>query len=489
MWLRVALATLAVNAVLIPSLYYRVSQVVATGQSENFVGQVRTYARLIADELEIDDALDHPERLALLLDSVILSGGGVFAEIQDANQRYRSLIAPRNDTVYTGDDFAFGGGGDQIYYLSLPINRPEHDATLRVGFDESATHAQIAETKRQMLLALAVFAGLSMLLAIWFARIVTKPVRDIQARSRRVASGAYDEHILVRTSVAEIRDLAQDLESMRTLLTGVNSRLRAEIREREVAEASRMALEQRLAVSQRLETVGTLAGGVAHEFNNLLTPILLLTENALDDLTTDHPARADLARVAATARRARKLVHDVLTFSRGFGTERAQPISLGEIVTDACDLLASQLASHGIAIQREIAVRPVMVSGDANLLHQVVTNLLVNADHAMNDVGGVIIVRVDTTVGEDDADAGPVPYACVEVIDTGHGMDETTTNRVFEPFFTTRQVGHGTGLGLSVAHGIITSMHGKIRVTSQAGVGSTFRVLIPQLEEQSNAVA
>ncbi|HRX90964.1 MAG TPA: HAMP domain-containing protein, partial [Steroidobacteraceae bacterium] len=269
LWLRVALATLAVNAVLIPSLYYRVSQVVATGQSENFVGQVRTYARLIADELEIDDALDHPERLALLLDSVILSGGGVFAEIQDANQRYRSLIAPRNDTVYTGDDFAFGGGGDQIYYLSLPINRPEHDATLRVGFDESATHAQIAETKRQMLLALAVFAGLSMLLAIWFARIVTKPVRDIQARSRRVASGAYDEHILVRTSVAEIRDLAQDLESMRTLLTGVNSRLRAEIREREVAEASRMALEQRLAVSQRLETVGTLAGGVAHEFNNL----------------------------------------------------------------------------------------------------------------------------------------------------------------------------------------------------------------------------
>lgn len=488
LWFRVALATLAINAILVPSLYYRVSQVVERGQSENFVGQVRTYARLIADELEIDDALDQPERLALLLDSVILSGGGVLAEIRDVDQRYRSLIAPRADAVYRNDDFAFGGNGDQIYYLSLPINRPDHDATLIVGFDEAVTHAQIAETKRQMIIALAAFAVLSTLFAVWFARRVTKPVRDIQAISRRVASGEVEQRIVVETGVGEIKALAEDLESMRNRLTGVNARLRREISDREAAESSRQALEQRLAVSQRLETVGTLAGGVAHEFNNLLTPILLLTENVLDDLPPDHPAREDLLRVEASARRARKLVHDVLTFSRGFNTEQACPVSLADVVGEVCDLLEPVLSSHGITLEQRIDAPAATVAGGPDLLHQVVTNLLVNADHAMRDSGGTLVVHVgveEHTLAAADLSAGN--YAYLEVEDTGHGMDAITASRVFEPFFTTRPVGHGTGLGLSVVHGIVKSMSGAIRVESTVGCGSKFRVLLPLIEAAARA--
>ena len=138
LWFRVALTTLAINAVLVPSLYFRVSQVVEEGQTENFVSQVRTYARLIADELEIENVLDN----------VILSGGGVFAEVVDNGTTYRSLLAPSSNVPYPGDDFSFGDPQDATYYLSLPINRAGHQAVLRLGFDESTTQAQIAETKQ-----------------------------------------------------------------------------------------------------------------------------------------------------------------------------------------------------------------------------------------------------------------------------------------------------------------------------------------------------
>jgi len=245
-------------------------------------------------------------------------------------------------------------------------------------------------------------------------------------------------------------------------------------------------LRSRLVQSEKLAALGTLVSGAAHELNNPLAGISAMAQALLLEMPPADTASA-LQTIRLEAMRAARIVGDLLTFARPRALER-RDTNLNQIVRETFSATPA-LSDHGAVWTLGLDPTLPAVSGDPELVRQVVTNLLVNADHAMNDVGGVIIVRVDTTVGEDDADAGPVPYACVEVIDTGHGMDETTTNRVFEPFFTTRQVGHGTGLGLSVAHGIITSMHGKIRVTSQAGVGSTFRVLIPQLEEQSNAVA
>lgn len=479
LWFRVALTTLAINAVLVPSLYFRVSQVVEEGQTENFVSQVRTYARLIADELEIENVLDKPERLSFLLDSVILSGGGVFAEVVDNGTTYRSLLAPSSNVPYPGDDFSFGDPQDATYYLSLPINRAGHQAVLRLGFDESTTQAQIAETKQQMLTALAVYACLATLLAIWFTGRLTRPVRSIQVTSRRIASGDFEQNLLVDTGISEIRDLAQDLESMRTHITGVNARLRTEIAEREAAEASRSMLEQRLQASQRLEAVGTLAGGVAHEFNNLLTPILLLTENALDDLSKEHPAREDLLRVVATAIRARKLVHDVLTFSRGFGSDRRQPVKLAKVVREVSELMSPLLQGHRIAVELQFEAPEAIVAGDPDMLHHLVTNLVMNADHAMSDSGGSLALRIFECESVGAADLQDGWYVALEVLDTGHGMDAATAQRVFEPFFTTRHVGQGTGLGLSVVHGIIKSMSGAIRVWSEPGRGSKFTAMFP----------
>ena len=483
LWFRVAVTTLAINAVLVPSLYFRVSQVVEEGQTENFVSQVRTYARLIADELEIEDVLDQPERLSFLLDSVILSGGGAFAEIIDNGTTFRSLLAPSNNVLYPGDDFSFGDGLDDTYYLSLPINRPGHEAVLRLGFDEATTMAQIAQTKQQMLAALAAYACLSTLLAIWFTGRLTRPVRSIQVTSRRIASGDLEQNLLVDTSISEIRDLAQDLESMRTHITGINARLRTEISERESAEASRALLEQRLQASQRLETVGTLAGGVAHEFNNLLTPILLLTENALDELPDDHLAREDLQRVVATALRARKLVRDVLTFSRGFGSERREPVRLADVVQEVVELMAPLLQSHRIELEMHLDDPDAMVSGDPDLLHHLVTNLVMNADHAMRDSGGTLslLIAERDSIGATDLPDGR--YVALEVLDTGHGMDAATAQRVFEPFFTTRSVGQGTGLGLSVVHGVVKSMAGVTRVWSEIGKGSKFTVMFPAVPQ------
>lgn len=479
LWFRVALTTLAINAVLVPSLYFRVSQVVEEGQTENFVSQVRTYGRLIADELEIEDVLDQPERLSFLLDSVILSGGGAFAEVIDKGTTYRSLLAPSNNLSYPGDDFSFGDGMDEVYYLSLPINRAGHEAVLRLGFDESTTEAQIAQTQRQMLIALAAYACLSTLLAIWFTGQLTRPVRSIQVTSRRIASGDLEQKLLVDTEISEIRDLAQDLESMRTHITGVNARLRTEIADREAAEESRKMLEQRLQASQRLETVGTLAGGVAHEFNNLLTPILLLTENALDELPANHPAREDLVRVVATAIRARKLVHDVLTFSRGFGSNQHRAVKLAEIVREAVELMSPLLRDHHVEVAFRFDDVDASVMGDPDLLHHLVSNLIMNADHAMVEAGGTLTLSISERDSIGAVDLSDGRYVLLEVMDTGHGMDSATAQRVFEPFFTTRHVGQGTGLGLSVVHGIVKSMSGVIRVWSEPGRGSKFTAMFP----------
>lgn len=145
-------------------------------------------------------------------------------------------------------------------------------------------------------------------------------------------------------------------------------------------------------------------------------------------------------------------------------------------------------SSHGITLEQRIDAPAATVAGGPDLLHQVVTNLLVNADHAMRDSGGTLVVHVgveEHTLAAADLSAGN--YAYLEVEDTGHGMDAITASRVFEPFFTTRPVGHGTGLGLSVVHGIVKSMSGAIRVESTVGCGSKFRVLLPLIEAAARA--
>jgi signal transduction histidine kinase len=285
------------------------------------------------------------------------------------------------------------------------------------------------------------------------------------------------------SGITELRELGTDLERMRSELVGVNEELVAKIKERDESEARRLALEERLRRRQRLETVGTLAGGVAHEFNNALVPIILFTESALHEIPADSRAREDLDSVMRAARRARDIVQKVLTFSRQLGTEERQALHLDSAVEEAVGLFRA-LVPANIEVARDIedACRPVLA--DSNLIVQLVMNLCTNAYQAMRPAGGRMVVGLRTlsvALGS-TLRALPGQYTELYVSDTGHGMDAATIERIFEPFFTTREVGEGSGLGLAVVHGIAEGFGATMLVESTKDTGTTFRVLFPVSE-------
>jgi signal transduction histidine kinase len=267
---------------------------------------------------------------------------------------------------------------------------------------------------------------------------------------------------------------------MRQELVGTSERLQNEIRERAILEEKRLELERRLQHRERIATIGTLAGGVAHEFNNIMTPILLYSQVALATVPPESTVAADLKRIVAATHRARALVTRILTFSRAMDSQEATVFKLRVPVDEALALVRAVLPTNiEIVVQ---AGEDVPVRGDPSLVHQVVLNLCTNAYQAMREKGGRLGVRIGAT---EDAErtGGAGCYALLEVSDTGHGMDKAVMAHIFEPFFTTREVGEGTGLGLSVVHGIVTSMGGSISVSSEPGSGASFSVFLPAAPE------
>ena len=237
----------------------------------------------------------------------------------------------------------------------------------------------------------------------------------------------------------------------------------------------RQAQEQ-LRQAQKLEAIGTLAGGIAHDFNNLLTPILGYTELAMLRLPEDHPARQDLAEVRAAAGRAKELVRQILTFSRR-GRPEPRPLLLQPLVKESVKFLRSSLPSS-IEIQVEIDPDCGPVFCDPTEAQQVLLNLCTNAYHAMRQSGGVVEIHLTRVVDARGA------WACLTVCDTGVGIPAEMIDRIFEPYFSTKPQGEGTGLGLAVVHGIVSNYGGRIEVRSEQGMGTIMSVYLPEAKGQ-----
>ncbi len=242
--------------------------------------------------------------------------------------------------------------------------------------------------------------------------------------------------------------------------------------------------ESQLRQGQKMEAIGTLAGGIAHDLNNLLTPILGFTELALAHVPEESRAREDLAQVLGAGERARDLAAQILTFSRQEEGER-KPVQLAPIVKETLKLLRAALPS-AIEIRQNIGPDTRAVNADPTQIHQVVMNLCMNAEHAMPD-GGVLEVSLENV--EIDEKPGTAlegltagPHVKITVSDTGCGIDKDTLERVFDPFFTTKGPSEGTGMGLSVVHGIVNSHGGAITVYSEPGRGATFHIYLPAVE-------
>lgn len=475
---RLTSVVLVIHAALVPLLYLGVSAIVEDGYAEQFVNPIRSYSRLVADELEAADPQDFDRRAVALLDSVALSGQVVFAEIVDGSTTLHSTLSAASPKPYRGDDFYFGDHGDQVYYISHPVKRGARPVILRLGFDESPTLERIAQAKRRVLAAMLAFTLASIAIAIWVSSVIARPMVRLQEAAKRIAGGDVHTELLMHSSIREVRELNHHLERMRRELVGTNDRLQSEMREREVSEQKRLDLERRLLHRERIASIGTLAGGVAHEFNNILTPILLYSQVALDDTPSDSALAKDLTRIVAAAHRARSLVNRILTFSREMVSQQSTIFPLRPIVEEALSLMRAIVPAN-IVIGFDPQDDDSVVSGDASLLHQVVINLCTNGYQAMRQSGGRLAVSLCVVENPAEGQIDPGRYTLLEVSDTGHGVDEAVIAHIFEPFFTTRDVGDGTGLGLSVVHGIVTSMGGVITVESVLGRGTTFRVYLP----------
>ncbi|MBL8987182.1 MAG: response regulator, partial [Gemmatimonadetes bacterium] len=243
----------------------------------------------------------------------------------------------------------------------------------------------------------------------------------------------------------------------------------------------RKRLEAALAQSQRMESVGRLAGGVAHDFNNALQAILNLAELALDRIGPDHKVAADLRGIQATARRSADLARQLLAFAR---QQTAQPrvVDLNERAAGIRDML-ERLIGENITIDWQTAPDLWPVRIDPSQVDQILTNLAVNSRDAIRGAGTVRVRTANCEIGDERASAypgsPPGDYVELTVEDDGVGMDAATAERAFDPFFTTKDVGKGTGLGLAVVYGIVKQYRGVVEVESARGRGTLIRILLP----------
>jgi signal transduction histidine kinase/CheY-like chemotaxis protein len=278
---------------------------------------------------------------------------------------------------------------------------------------------------------------------------------------------------------------ANALESLEfyRLLRNQNAILEKKVEERTKALARS---ERQLQQVMKLQAIGTLAGGIAHDFNNILFPIVGYTELTMDDVPEDSQARQNLEEILKAANRAKELVKQILTFSRQSCHER-EPLKVQLLIKEALKLLRATIPSN-IEIETKVDETCGPINGDPTQIHQVIMNLCTNAYHAMQETGGKLEVElkeVDISYEKSVESLGMTvgPHLELTVKDTGCGMDQSVLERIFEPYYTTKEQGKGTGLGLSVIHGIIKNHGGDISVSSQPGKGTTFTVYLPVIDD------
>lgn len=277
--------------------------------------------------------------------------------------------------------------------------------------------------------------------------------------------------------------IERDKTGTATQMTGVM----IDITERKEAEKALLETEERLQQSQKMEAIGTLTGGVAHDFNNLLTTILGNTQLAERKLSADDPIRPRLREIADAGRRAADLTKKLLAFSYRQHLQR-RALNLNDSVGEIVKLL-ERIIGEDVEVSVKYADGLPVIFADPTQIEQVVMNLAINARDAMPSGGKLTI---ETSIAELDENycrlypyVVPGKYALIQVADNGTGMDEKTKERVFEPYFTTKEVDKGTGLGLSMAYGIIKQHGGHINLYSEPGLGTTFKVYLPLAVNQA----
>ncbi|MDI1445969.1 HAMP domain-containing sensor histidine kinase [Polyangium sp. 6x1] len=328
-------------------------------------------------------------------------------------------------------------------------------------------------------LAVALVCGLiATALGVWF---VGRPMQSLIAQARRVGAGDLSARLSL-SQRDEIGQLAQEMNLMCDRLADANARAARE------TEARISALEQ-LRHADRLATVGKLAAGIAHELGAPLQVISGRARLLCEDGTSREEVEKNARTIAEQTDRIIRIVRQLLDFARRRGAEKAR-VDLRALARRTVSLLQPLADKRSVSIEIVAGEVPVEAGADGEQIQQAVTNLVVNGIQAMKE-GGALRVKVheERVVPPGDVGGDEATYACIEVADEGEGMPADVVGHIFEPFYTTKDVGEGTGLGLSVSYGIIREHEGFIRVDSQVGKGSRFRVYLPLCGRASPGVS
>jgi len=250
------------------------------------------------------------------------------------------------------------------------------------------------------------------------------------------------------------------------------------------AEEDKKRLKQQLLQAQKMESIGKLAGGIAHDFNNILYPIIGFTQMTMEDLPKQHAVQENLKDVLDGAKRARDLVKRILLFSRQKDQD-LKPRVIRPVIEETMNLLRSTIPVN-IDIQYQLYDGQDCVLCDETEIHEIVMNLCTNAYHAMENIDGSIVVSLNKTKPSPDLNLQDTEYLCLSVSDTGIGIPKERVDKIFEPYYTTKDIGKGSGLGLSVVHGIVKSYNGVIQIEKNQDKGSVFNVFLPIAFEPVN---
>lgn len=376
-----------------------------------------------AEDAELLGTLTRPLALALEKASALESLG-------ESELKYRSLVAQADEMIFLFDP-----------------------ATLRLLDANAFTSQALGYSHRQ-------------LMSLTLDQVIDATREDIIQN----VTSAIEAGELHLTDAKFLRHDAEsiDVDAVASMVT-YGGRQAVLVLARDVSE--RKALMRQLIQSQKMDSLGAMAGAVAHDFNNLLTTILGFAGLLKRSSNMDTEERENLALIEDAARRAADLTGRLLSFSRG-GLVRFGRVDLRTVIEDTLQL-AEPTMHAGLAVSRDIADDPVYVEGDSGQIQQALTNIILNARDAMPE-GGAIRVSL----------AADGAVAVVQITDTGPGMDEETRMRIFEPFYTTKPAGSGTGLGMAITYGIIQGHHGDIAVQSALGQGTSFTISLPLLAKE-----
>jgi PAS domain S-box-containing protein len=323
--------------------------------------------------------------------------------------------------------------------------------------------------------------------------LIGKTVREVLPETEQYWIDTYGQVALTGKPI-RFEHYTKDLDSFEVCAyrpkAGQLACIFQNITRRKKAEAEQQELENQLRQSHKLEALGTLAGGVAHDFNNLLMPIMGYTEMLLDDFSEDADAASSLSEIFKAASRAKKLAEQILTFSR-LSKMTFIPVDVEKTITETIPLLRATIPKM-IEIKVNIETKGHKVMGDPTQLQQIIMNLCTNAYHAIDNNNGVISISlykkyVDEFLQWNGEHLASGEYLVLSIADNGHGIDAETQERIFDPYFTTKEKGKGTGLGLSMVLGIVKRFKGGISLKSTIGKGTCFDILLPLLQAETDS--